>query len=284
VANVLLAYPNLTDAATLSGGSWQIPLTALQDRRVSRVARTTNTTSSNTKFVADMGKAKKLTVVALVGHNLTTQAKWRVRLSDAADFSTVTYDSGWTNAWQVVFTPDMLEWEDDNWWDGTIAETDRAGYPGLLLCQLDRLYLHRYVEVSFDDATNVDGFLQFGRLMLASAFQPAKNMSYGASLGYETDTKVTRSLAGAEYFDVKPGRRVKRFSLDWLTPDEARAHVLEMQRQLGVHGELLVMHNPDDKINMLRESFLARMRTISPLTQPYFAAFTNSFELQESIG
>jgi hypothetical protein len=178
----------------------------------------------------------------------------------------------------------MLEWEDDNWWEGTISQADRAGYPGLLLRQLDRLYLHRYVEFSFDDAANPDGFLQFGRPMIAAAFQPAKNMSYGASLGYETDTKVTKSLAGTEYFDVRQGRRVKRFTLDLLTPDEARAKVLEMQRQLGVHGEVLVIHNPADQTNLLRESFLARMRSMSVIAQSYLQAYTNTFELQEQIG
>ncbi|MFZ6644415.1 hypothetical protein ACO0LO_01755 [Undibacterium sp. TJN25] len=283
-SNILLAYPNMTDSATLSGGTWQIPLNRLQDRRLTRVARTANCTPASTMFVADLGKPTKLTMVDIVRHNMTTLGKWRVTLSNAADFSTVEFSSDWIKAWPVLFSPDSLEWEDDNWWEGTVSEADRAGYPGLLFVQLPRIFLCRYVRIEFNDPLNPAGYLEFGRLFLASSWQPALNMDYGNSLAWEfTSTKSTAALGGTQYFDRRAGKRVLRFTLSNLTPEEALSKIFEMQRVLGADGEVLVMANPTDLLNVLRQSFIGRLRQVSPLTMASFRRFGTPFEIEELL-
>jgi len=284
VSNVLLAYPNTADSTALSGGAWQISLAKLQDRRQSRVARTSNCTLASTTFDVDFGKAKKLSVAAIVRHNLTTVGKWRVRLSNVANFASCDYDSGWINAWPVVFLPETLEWEDDNWWEGTISQEDRAGYPGLLFAQLPRIFLTRYIRFEFDDQTNPAGYLEFGRLFLATGWQPAYNMDYGHSIAWEfSNTKMTRAMGGTPYFDRRAGMRVHRFTLSNMSRSEAMGKIFEMQRTLGIDGELLAILDPSDQLNMLRQSFIGRLRQTSPLTNSTFQRYGTPFEVEEII-
>jgi len=281
MANVLLAWPNLIDGAVLSGGAWQIALPALQDRRLARVARTTDLSAANTQFTVDLKSPTRQQIVAIVNHNLTTQATWRVRLSNDATFSTSDYDSGWMRAWPVIYTPDMLEWEDDNWWEGTISEADRAGYPALLIFRLDRIYLARYLHFEFRDAANPDGYLQFGRPFISTSWQPAYNMSYGATAGWSTDTTMQRSLGGTPYFDRKSPRRTEKFSLDFLSPDEAWGKVFEMHRVLGTDGEVLVAWDVADPYNLLRFSFLGHLTDLSPATAVFLNNFSNPITIEE---
>jgi hypothetical protein len=282
VANVLLAYPNLTDGSTLSGGSWQAALTNLQDRRLARVARTSDCATASTQFNVDLGKDRKLQVVSIVSHNLSTQGTWRVQMGDDPTFATTQYDSGWLAAWPIVYPFGALEWEDDNWWEGTVSEDDRAGYPGILLNVLPSIVLARYMRILFSDTSNASGYLQFGRLFLSPGWQPAINMSYGATFNWETDTAVARSLGGTPYFDRKNPRRVDKFSLDALSDAEAKTKVFEMQRQLGMDGELLVAWDPSDSLNLSRQSFVGRMRALNPITTAFLNFNSNAFEIEET--
>jgi hypothetical protein len=281
VANVLLAFPNQGDISTLSGGSWQTPLTNLQDYRLSRVARSSDTTTAHTQFNVDMGKDRKIQVVAMISHNLSSSGTWRVLMGDDPTFVVNTYDSGWQAAWPVVYNYGVLEWEDDNWWDGQISADDRANYPGVLLDVLPQIVLARYIQVLINDTTNAAGYVQFGRLFVAPSWTPADNMQYGASMNWETDTTVARSLGGTPYFARRNPRRVDKFTLAYLSDDEAKAKVFEMQRSLGLDSEVLVCWDPTDAINQLRQTYAGRLRTLNPVTTVFTGINSNAFEIEE---
>ena len=281
MANVLLAFPNQGDVSTLSGGSWQTPLTNLQDYRLSRVARSTDATTANTKFNVDMGKDRKTQVVAVLAHNMSTAGQWRVLMGDDPTFAANAYDSGWQDAWPVIYPYGVLEWEDDNWWDGRISDDDRASYPGILLDVLPQITLARYVQVQFSDTTNTAGYLQFGRLFVAPSWTPADNMQYGASMNWETDTTIGRSLGGTPYFARRNPRRSDKFTLAFLSDAEAKAKVFEMQRQLGLDGQLLVAWDPDDAVNLMRQSYVGRMSALNPITTVFTDINSNAIEIEE---
>lgn len=77
----LIGYPNRSDDGTLSGGSWEasLPLTNLQDRRLAKIARSTDATEANTQFENDLGELRWIRTVALANHNLGPSATIRVR-------------------------------------------------------------------------------------------------------------------------------------------------------------------------------------------------------------
>lgn len=307
MANVLLAHPNITDTGTLSGGNWQISRDNLKDRQLSRVARTATASKADTQFTLDLGRSRLISVIAVVRHNLSTAAKWRVRVANNAGFTSTVYDNAvtvppdggpsllmdfatqtylawdpdWQLAWPTLFPTSVLEWEDDNFWAGSITEEERKEYPSLLLAVLPKPVAGRYLRVEVDDETNPDGYVEFGRLFVGSAWQPIYNANWGASIGWETDTGMQRAMSGQPYFDRKAGRRVTRFELGYLTKDEALGRIFEIQRKAGIDGELLLVWDKDDAIHLLRQSYLGRLRQLSPIARVMVGNHSNAFEIEE---
>lgn len=286
MANVLLAWNNRADLATLSGGSWAatLPLANLQTRQVQKVARTTGVTLANTQFVADMGAAKSINCVALVVHNLSADSKVRITAATSATFVAPEYQSAWVDVWPAGVIPiSLLEWEDDNFWLGTMTAEARAGYNSPFLHVLPQDQFLRYWKIEIDDTTNAAGYIHLGRLFMAQSWQPKYNMAYGASLGYDDPTEISTSLTGAEYFDVRGKYRSHRFSLEALSADEVHTKVLEMQRLSGTSAEVLVVPNKDDASTFVQRSFVGRLKSLSPVAQPNYSMFSTSIEIKELL-
>ncbi len=96
MARCMFLTRNRIDGATLSGGSWvaTLPLTNLQDRRLSKVSRSSADSLAAAQFAADLGAEYHTRVVSLHGHNLSTAANVRVRGYQARTFAradTATY-------------------------------------------------------------------------------------------------------------------------------------------------------------------------------------------------
>lgn len=280
----LIAYPNRTDAATLSGGSWlgSLPLTNLQSRIISKVARSVDLQFTSTKFNVVLDRARLVQVMALVNHNLSANASYRIRAySDS--FTTLVYDSGVTPVWPIVYAWPTLEWEQDNWFTGSYNEEDKIGYTLTMSVNLPAPIFCSTLAFELFDNTNPSAFVQVGRLFIAPAWTPTISMSMGASLGYETQTVVDTSLSGADYFDRRTPYRVAKFSLKWMTEDEGNVFALDMQRQLGIDQEVFFMWDVNDTIHRLRRSFVGRLRTLSQIEMPYVNVLSTPFEIKELI-
>lgn len=285
MSNITFGYPNRTDEATLSGGSWNasLPLANLKNRILAKVARTVDTLLASTKFDIDLGQSRFIGALALVVHNISVSGKVRLRGSNVADFSTTVYDSGWVNVWPVGMIPqDLLEWEDDNFWLGTLAAEARAGYQSPYIHLFTRVSA-RYWRPEIDDTGNSDGYIHIGRLFIADVWTPATNMSYGLSLGYEDHSQIEESLGGTEYFDTRKKSRITKLSLDWMDSVEAYSRLLEMQRMLGTSGELLIVPDPADSVNQVRRSYLGRLQRLGPLDHPQYNTYRTTLEVKELI-
>lgn len=285
VTNCLLAFPNRADEATLSSGSWQasLPLTNLQTRQLGVVARSTSAALTSTKFDVDLTKDRNINAVALINHNLSLKALWRVRGSTVVDFASTLYDSGWVSVWPAVYFPDDLEWEDDNWWTGQYTEEERDGYTWTITRLPTTSILARYWRVEMDDTTNTAGYVQSGRLFIGPGFQPTVNFSFGLQFGWEAKTDIQEALSGAEYFNRRTPFRTVRFRLDSLTENEAFGRALELSRRAGLDKEILYIHNPSDTVQVLRRQFLARLRQLSPIEFPTVGLNQTAFEVKELL-
>lgn len=284
--NITLCYPNRIDEGALSNGSWlaTLPLANLKNRRLSKGACSTNATLAATKFDVALAQARSVGAVALVAHNLSVVAKVRIRGDDAADFATPVYDSGWVDVWPAGVIPQsLLEWEDDNFWLGTLSQEALAGYRAPFAHYLPAPVVLRYWRVEIDDTANPAGTVQIGRAFFGPAWRPTYNMSYGASIGFEDATAGETSLSGEEFFDVRARYRVHKLALDWLTDTEAYAGIMDMQQQLGTSGELLVSGDPDDVANQPRRCFLARLKSLSPQTHSSIGRHAAALELKEIL-
>lgn len=284
--NITLAWNNRTDAGTLSGGSWlaSLPLTNLQNRQVQKVARSTNATNASTQFIIDLGQARNIGVLALVVHNISVSGKVRITASDSAGFTTTYYNSGWVSVWPAGMIPQsLLEWEDDNFWLGTLSNNARSGYQSPYIHLLPTSQNMRYWKVEVDDTTNSDGYVQIGRLFMASTWVPTVNYSFGAGLGYTDPTPVDVSLSGAEYFDVRSRYRTFQFDLQYIAASEAYAYALDLQRLSGVSGEVLVVPDSTDTTNQPYRAFVGRLVQMGPIQQPQPSAFSASYQIKELL-
>lgn len=282
MSNLILGWPNRIDDATLTGGSWRAGLTLanLQNRRMSSVARSTTDATADTKFLADLGQSRSLRVAALVNHNLSLDATWRIKLGTTSGASDV-YDSGWQGCWAMVFDSEMLEWEADNWWAG-IADDEYVRHPFAVVWPFDAYYSARYVTIEIDDTTNPDGYVQVARPFIGGGLQPAHNASYGLAEQWVDQSGIEEAQSGAEVFEVRQRYRLARFALDWMANEDFK-RAFELQRRQGMTGEVLYVPDPADLDACQRRGFLARMRELSPIEYPYTSTRSAAFELKELL-
>lgn len=300
--NMLIAWGNRVNAVTLSGGSWvsTMPLVNLKDRQLGVKARAADMGLMATKFLGSLPVNQAVRVLAIANHNLSLEARMRLRLNDDPSFPVAPvgtpelvgtpsgllvalthtipsvddtppegyFDSGWVDVWPAVYASTDLDWNADNWWDGRYLEEDIGGYTRTLVVLLPQVTRPLYLQWEFDDQENPDGFVEMGRLFLAPSWQPVRNANFGATLGWEDSTDVQPAISGAEFFDVKVPCRVAQFRFDNMTENEGLSSPFEIMRRMGVHEEVLFMWDPDDTIHATRRQFLGRLRQLSPLEFP----------------
>lgn len=286
-SNVIIGFPNRIDDAVVTGGAWlePMPLANLQDRLLSRVARSLDVDTSSTTFTIDLGRQRNIRILALIAHTISFSGRLRVRASNASDFSTTVYDATgdvWTTVAGADWDIEALEWEQDIYWAGTFTQDEIEGQTAVASRILAEPVQARYWRFDIDDAGNDAGYIDIGRVFIGDAFlQPAINMKFGASLGYEADTVVEKSLGGVDFFDPREPLRVMRFSLGFLSDAEGFGKALELTRRAGVHKEVFVVANALDATYGPQRNFLGRLRQLSALEQVMHNYNSMSFEIKE---
>ena len=265
MANILFGWPLASDAATLSGGAWTLPLTNLQLPALASVARSTTDANADTIINIDQGSALAVSVVALVRHNMRSAALWRVRLSTVSNFATNVYDTGWIAVWPVQWPVGVLPAGHPNAATRllTDAQITALDPPRDAVHVLSAETSARYIRIEMDDTTNSDTYVQIGRLVVAPRFQPTCNMAVGSEFGFDDGTTVGRALSRARIYDVKPKGRSLSLSFENLPDTEALTVLRDMMEQLGQSGHVYVVQDPADTELLQRRSFLATLRALS---------------------
>ena len=284
MANLIIAARNRADDGTLSGGSWSatLPLANLQDRQLTRVARSADTQPASTTMDVDLGAAKTISLVALLRHNLTQAGRWRVRISNASDFATVEYDSGWRDIWPAVTPFGQGLWGEFQWGgklDGAEARTYGIGAYDVLAAPV----FARHLRLELDDQGNPDGYLQAGRLVVSPAWRPSRNLSYGWELGHVDESRRVRSRGGQLYVDPAPKRRRLAFVIEHLSEDEMFGRAYELDRDKGVAGDVLVIVDPGNLAHLHRQAIYGALAETTPIANPAFDRFTKRFVIEELV-
>jgi hypothetical protein len=131
------------------------------------------------------------------------------------------------------------------------------------------------------DTGNPLGYVEVPRIFLAPGWQPSVNFRFSAEDDFESRTTSQESDGGAEFFDIREGRRVVRFSIGNLPEDEAMAFVADIRRRLDKHGQLFWIQNPDDVAHMHRRAFLGRFRQLTRLELAAHRRYRATFEISE---
>lgn len=291
MANLLIGWPNRIDEATVAGGSWQaaMPLANVKNRVLGIRARSTDDATSSTKFTINLGRLRPIRGLALANHTLSSPAKVRVVATEgdpAGSPGATLYDSGWLPAWDYglgAWNVANFEWADERFWAGGFLPEEIEGYRATWVHALQNAVMAQWWQVQMDDTANPAGYVEVGRVFIGECWEPEHNASYGAAVGYESRTEVEEARSGAEYFDRRSAFRVWRGSLDWLSADEAMARAMELDRRMDVSGEVLFVLDRDDRRNMLRTSFLGRLRRLSAIEHPYLDTHRKAVEIKELL-
>jgi hypothetical protein len=224
-------------------------------------------------------------VVALYSHNLSVDARWRVRLYYDAQGDNELWDSGWVQAWPSVYATSELNWEDPNFWTGVPFEDDRQDFTPLATIWPSDPQVCRLVRIEIDDQNNPDGAVRIGRPFIANLWRPDFNASYGIQYGHEiaTEFEVAGNPEQTEYADVKKPRRTVSFDLSHLNTHEGFRRGLALQRQQGIHGEVLYAEETQPSAIAFARTFVGRLQSADPLTHPYYANYSQSYSLLEIL-
>lgn len=283
--NIMLCYPNRIDEADLSGGSWSVnaPLENAHDRLLAVRSRSSDTDPVSTVIDIDLTKLRPVRAIAVIAHNLSAIARYKISVSGTSFAGQPVSSAGLGDVWPIIYPFGSIPWEHPSFWTGRALQQDIEGYSWSLVHILPETQIVRFVRIEIEDTNNPDGFIEFGRLFVGDAWQPHYNQSYGAEIQYVSRTDISEAMSGAETFDRRPAYRQWSFSLDWLSGDEAKTRILEMQRQLDVHGEVLFIQNSTDIHHRHRLSFLGRMARLSGIERANFVQYKNAFRIKEII-
>ncbi|WP_061930111.1 hypothetical protein [Aureimonas sp. AU22] len=267
--------------ATLSGGEWVIPLANLQDPELGLIARSASASPDDARFTITFTNLTKLSAFFLCNTSLSISAQigltgyYDVGRTDIA-FETV------FDAYPTIGAEPGLEWGDETIWDQKARSKDLEGLTQNAFTIFDDDVRVSALDVQIFDEDNPDGFIDLGRLLCMSGWQPARNPLIGSSLGIETDTTVEKSMSGAESFDRREPFRVYQLNYGYLPEQETLDQGLEMGRRIGVDGEVFVV-NDFRPANLHRLSFLARLRQ-PPTWERSAPRLANiSFQLKERL-
>lgn len=280
--NIILGFDNQSDDATLSGGSWSLPLTNLQNRDLSVVARSTDATLANTQFKVAFDYPRSFKFITVGPTNIQTAAAFRFRTYNDVAFTELDEDTGWVRP----FTREpfgSLPWGHPNLWDGILPwdDADRLIWP-------IQIYANpvssQYWSMEIDDTSNPDGYVEMGRLFMPRYWQPTRNFTPDNNFVFEDNSRHRPTLNGGDNPLGQRDKRVFRFGFDNLENSELFTSAYDFDRTAGYDGEVFVIPDPnDDFVTMQRRSFMGRNRRLNGLALAAAGVGSTGYELIEDI-
>lgn len=284
MSNMIISSTNYSDEATSISASSEVstlPIENLQDRQLVKVYRSDGAT--DVTIDVDFGQGRILDFVALIRHNITQTGTIRWRLSNAADFSTVQYDSGVVDAWPVVEEFGTLPWGVFSW-GGRINPEVAAEYQISSFTVLDSPVQARYMRIDISDDNNTDGYIEAGRLISGPAYRPSTNYGFGVEVQFVDESRIVKSRGGQTFVDeVERFRRI-RFELQNLPEAEIFGNVFNnIDRLRGVAKDILVIPQPDDPSTWPTQNIYGRLVRTEPIINSTLDFYGRTIEIEELI-
>ena len=279
---VAFGYGNRIDEATLSGGSWQAPLSNIQTRRLAQKARSTTTATTDTVINIELPEPRLIQVIGIHAHNLSTDAEIEISAGTTLG-GTDQYDVPSYDVWPSIYSTLSMHWTDYHFWSGKLDPETRKSYPSNLIHIVNTAVKSKYWTIKITDTNNDDGYIEIGRVFMGRLLQPKHNVIYGAEIGWEDNSEIEASLYGVEYYNDSPKTRVARVNYDYSDRTEALEGMFELQRLSGITKEVLFIGNTQDKKQMVRLGFLGRFRKIDPIKWHFMDIHSTGFEVKELL-
>lgn len=194
------------------------------------------------------------------------------------------YFSDYEKVWQRAYAYGTLPFGHPSFGDGLVSQEETQLYSFPYVKIFDHQVNSLYWLCEIDDESNPDGCIKLSRCFIGSVWTPEFNIDFGASIGWEDDTDVTKSLGGAEFYNnISKGRRLVG-SLTNMSWDEGLQNPFDIQRLAGISKQMFVMMDKEDSIHLHRRSMLCTFRTLSQLEFPNYDRTTIGVEFKEVRG
>ncbi|HEY8359357.1 MAG TPA: hypothetical protein VIL30_18050 [Ramlibacter sp.] len=279
--NIRLLVADEAATATLSGGSWSVPLSNLQTEDISEVARSSDANPASTVIRVALGGAPGIDTICLGPSNFSTGFSYRIRIFADAAFTVEELDTGWiTGAPRAPWN--TLDWGDQNFWAGLTPWDDP--FRGIWLIHMfEGLQAGQFWLIEINDENNADGYVELGRLLMGNAWQPSINYGYDNVLRFVDNSLRQETLNGGRIYRKRIDPRSFAFGFDYLAESEIYAEVYAFMRDIGTSGQLFVIPDPDDEANIQKRSFLAVPSKLDGVSERINGYLSFSTELEEVI-
>jgi hypothetical protein len=282
---LMIAARNYADQGAFSWyqGWWldALPLANLLDRDINHVARTAGADPAGTNFIMDFRTPRMVGLVALINHNMSQTARFRVAVSGDG-FRTIIADSGEIAVWPVIEEFGQLPWGQFQWGGVLQATSIQGDFPINSYFVLDQPMMAQQIKVYMIDPNNPDGYVQAGRLYAGPVWQPSVNATYPLEFWYEDDTKISYSRGGVTFVDEGERRRVIRFKLQFIPEAEMMGQVFDqLDRAKGIGGDIIVIPQPTNLGQIYRQAIYGRQRVLNPNSQTFFNQYEREIEIEE---
>jgi len=270
MARIIIADPEGSDAATFHGLPSASPSLALANlREMDPAQRYRTQTLSGVYLELDFAAPFAWDTVALVAHNATAAATWRLRAGATqanVQGAAASYDSGTISLWTAAGRP--------------------AGYAGVALSSLHWLsspQTYRWLRIDVSDAANPDGYLEFGRLIVDAAWQPARNLQRPWSAGFIDPSTRTVSLAGGLLPYPIGKRRVFEIPFRHLSEADAYGALYELYRRRGNTRDVLVVRDPAATTYLHTQLIHGLMTDLRPIIQRAHNRYESRLTIEELV-
>lgn len=260
----LLGYENFADdpLAGYSGGSWQVPLSAMQRPLVSERARSTDLDLASTQFTVDLGVDRTFKLWCLTHTNLTASALIRLSWFDATP--TLIAATGWV---AINGCPEL--------------DPDRIGAAHYHVFATPPTARSGKCEI--DDQANPDTFVEIGRNFVLRELGLSRNPDIGADDPVEPNTPFEDALGGTRFSNRRKPKRKYVMGYDVL-PDADAPKIRRLRKFCNLDKQVVIIPDPGDVANFSERNFVGTLTSMPHLPRlSNGMSAGNGFEILEVV-
>lgn len=275
-------------AATLTGSNFSgtAPVANLANDQTRKLARR-NAADGTMQVTLDIGIDRQIGAVALLNHNATAVADWRIEVSRFSNFPAgdtwVSRREG-TRERSVPMVPALVPFGSEPWGEFPFHgrpsdEVIRQMTSGSFLRLPGNGARGRYVRVTVLDSANDDP-LQAGRLIVTRGWSPTRNFGYGWDFDFIDDSVREVTPGGASRVDLGDRRLIVRFSLPGLHEPEL-FQIIRLLLMNGKHTPFLFALRPLAAHPLMSFAMFGVLNSWQPVSNPFHRTHAWSVEIEE---
>ncbi len=265
---MLLATGEISDQATITGfqGVGDLLIGNLKKQSLQEIYRVMG---DYAVIDVDLGAAKILNMVAIMGHSGSSNAFARLTAS-ATNINAPSFDTG-----NRPFRSHQSTYGGDQ------SAANRLAYGKNLYFEYFEPQAMRYLRMEISDPGAE--YIDMGRIYASHAFQPSFNMVYGFAQGILDGSQEYETTSGDSVSLKRKKRRYADLTLQDLSEDEVFAELYPLDNLVGTTGDVLFVPKPDEKEYLQLNAIYGKIEQLQPNAAISFDRFSRQYRIKELL-